>query len=214
VKTRIPARTTPDLTTLRLIHRAMVRDADRIATAAATLADHPDPRASRALEWFGNNYLALLRHHHYSKDDVVWPLILASAGDIVDLTSLTEEHRTLNELITTIQGVLKDPADASAARTLVIATARLRTELADHLVVEDRDVLPVIERFVSIRDLNKADRRIQRTAPLHAVLFLVAWLDAHAGPNERHAVPLRFLLPLARRRYQRRARRAGLIPAP
>jgi hypothetical protein len=40
------------------------------------------------------------------------------------------------------------------------------------------------------------------------LLFLVAWLDAHAEPNERHAVPLRVLLPLARRRYQRHARAA------
>jgi hemerythrin-like domain-containing protein len=205
VSSRIPARTTPDLTLLRLIHRAMVLDADRIATAAAVLADQPNPEVARALAWFGNRYLALLEHHHHSKDTVVWPLIAANAGDTVDLEPLTEEHRQLNELVATIRGALTGPADGPAARTLAVATARLRTELADHLLAEDRDVLPIIERFVTRRELNKADRRIKRTAPLHAVLFLVAWLDAHAEPGERPMLPLRFLLPLARRGYQRRA---------
>jgi hypothetical protein len=95
------------------------------------------------------------------------------------------------------------PLNGPAANTLAAATARLRDELTEHLTAEDRDILPVIEQFVTIRDLDKADRRIKRTAPLHALLFLVAWLNSIAEPHERRAVPLRFLLPLAQRRYQR-----------
>jgi hypothetical protein len=95
------------------------------------------------------------------------------------------------------------PLNGPAANTLAAATARLRDELTEHLTAEDRDILPVIEQFVTIRDLDKADGRIKRTAPLHALLFLVAWLNSIAEPHERRAVPLRFLLPPAQRRYQR-----------
>ncbi|ATL33150.1 hemerythrin domain-containing protein [Streptomyces formicae] len=107
----------PDLTGMRLSHRALTGDITRLAELLASLAhtDVPEPRA-RAVAAYIHQDNAAVRHHHHNEDDTLWPLIALSAGHTIDLTPHVDEHSALDPL--------QDTCDEAAARWRTRPTAR------------------------------------------------------------------------------------------
>src|SRR5262245_28120283 len=64
----------PDLTMFTLVHRAMRRDADRLARAVTGLGDGDAARARALRRWYGG-YRAELTGHHRIEDELWFPLL-------------------------------------------------------------------------------------------------------------------------------------------
>lgn len=164
---------TADLLGITMAHRVMRRDLHRLTDAARGIADGapcPDRRA-RALD----TWLAHLDHeihgHHTAEDDIAWPVIARHAGHAVDLDELSDDHGRLDPLLAGVReaatALTAAPAAGRAAPTAVLADRLgvLRDEIDEHLDAEERDLFPVIERFVPAQDWDTVVAQVQKSGP-------------------------------------------------
>ena len=66
--------------TMRLAHRAMLRDLGRIAATATALASSPDPERAGALTDYADRILQIIEHHHEGEDEFFWPMLRERGG--------------------------------------------------------------------------------------------------------------------------------------
>ena len=174
--TAAPFRVTPrqagdpvaDVLGMRLAHRTMLRDAARLTTRAEQLAASAagDPRA---LAGYVRDWADSVHHHHSVEDEILWPVLVESAGPHVDLSELSDDHAALDPMLARLRAA----ADAFATRpgedtatALATVLAELRDTLTEHIGEEEATVFPVIERYVSVQDWAQVEARIQKRAKL------------------------------------------------
>ena len=160
----------PDVLGMRLAHRVMLRDAHRLTALAEQLAitGVPAGRAA-AVAGYVQNWADSVHHHHAAEDDVLWPVLAASAGPHVDLSELSDDHAALGPMLDRLRrtaDTFRARPDEDAATALAVALAELRDTLTEHIGDEEPAVLPVIERYVSVRDWDEVERRIRRRATI------------------------------------------------
>src|SRR5206468_2053056 len=90
-----------DLTGFVLIHRALRSGARMLADATTGIAKgEPCSRErQRAIVQVALSVLHEIATHHEREDDVLWPVIVASAGDAVDLVPLSDDHSELHKVL-------------------------------------------------------------------------------------------------------------------
>jgi hemerythrin-like domain-containing protein len=214
VTPRAPGGIEADLTGFTLIHRALRSGARMLADATTAIAaGEPCSRErQRAVVQFSLSVLAEITKHHQREDDVLWPVIVASAGGLVDLEPLTDDHTQLHEVLERAQKALPFFArDATSGAPLL---ASVLTELADlldeHIAEEETLVFPVIREFVSPEDFARCERQFQKGTSPGQMLFLLPWVVDQCDADERAEVlrqagpAPRVLLGLGERRYTRR----------
>ncbi len=160
----------PDVLGMRLAHRVMLRDAARLTELAERLAaTGVDARRAAAVAAYVRDFASSVHHHHTAEDDVLWPVLVESAGPHVDLSELSDDHAALTPMLDRLRAA----ADAFAARpgedtatALALELTELRDTLTEHIAEEEAAVLPVVERHVSVRDWDEVEKRIRRRATL------------------------------------------------
>jgi len=165
VRPRTPGDPAPDTRGLRLVHRALLADAARLAALAEQVAagdtrcDRPRARAIAGhLTSFGDAV-----RHHTAEDDVLRPVVEASAGPRVDFTGLTADHaaldRRLDQLGAATAAFAAEP-DEDTATALAVGLAELRDLLAEHIADEEAALLPLIEAHVSVATWREVEERV------------------------------------------------------
>ncbi|GHE86005.1 hypothetical protein GCM10018785_62180 [Streptomyces longispororuber] len=194
----------PDLTGLRLTHRALRSDIQRLSTLADGIAVSGRPVAparARAIAAYVHRYTAAVLHHHAGEDRVLWPVIAAAVGQaladgdvtagtaaagIAGLAALTDDHAALAPLRDTCDATAtlfgEDPAPHG--RRLAETLTALRARLVPHIAVEERDVFPVITRHVSAADYTAAEAMICAATPVAEAPWLRAWLMSYATADD------------------------------
>src|SRR3954454_17013778 len=133
VTPRRPGEPEADLTGFRLIPRALRSGARMLADATSGIAKgEPCSRdRQRAVVQVSLSVLHEITSHHEREDDVLWPVIVASAGDAVDLDPLSDDHAELHKVLERAADALplfaRDPATGAPLLAPVL------TELADLL---------------------------------------------------------------------------------
>lgn len=217
VTPRRPGEPEVDHAAVLLIHRAMLTDAARFTMLLTDLARTREPIGSRraaAIRDYLVVFGAELHEHHSREDDIAWPVIAASAGAAVDLAPLTEDHTVLAPLIdtmvTTAKAFAADPA--AHVQPLAISLRALSDLLHEHIPEEERDVLPVISRYVSVRDWEVAEQQMRAGMSFRHLAWALPWMEGVATPQELASVlakggrVFRLLLALTRGGYRRRER--------
>ncbi|QCX78479.1 Hemerythrin HHE cation binding domain protein [Streptomyces sp. YIM 121038] len=200
----------PDLTGIRLAHRAITGDVERLATLVEGIATSGRPVTgawAESIATYVHRYNVGVRHHHDNEDAVLWPVIAAaveqaltdgsfveglSPEGVADLASLTEDHTALDPLqdacdwAATLFG--EDPA--RHARRLADALAAQHAALVRHVAAEERELFPVITRHVGAEDYAAAEARIRAATPVEHAPWLRAWLMSWATADD-----LRVLTP-------------------
>jgi iron-sulfur cluster repair protein YtfE (RIC family) len=78
----------PDLTSIVVIHRAIRQDLARLAACLGQVAAHGAPRPrSHAIWRYTAALLTEIRTHHQNEDEILWPVLAATAGQAVDLAA-------------------------------------------------------------------------------------------------------------------------------
>ncbi len=215
VSPRRPGDPEPDLTGFALVHRALRSGCRLLADAAtAVAAGSPCPPARhRAVVRFAGAVLDEVHRHHAREDDVLWPVIAASAGVHVDLEPLSDDHAELQRLLDRARAALARFAVAGPVQAAPLAEVltRLADDLDEHVAEEEREVFPVLRRFVSAGDLTRAEARFRSGTTPVRLAFLLPWLaDACPTPADRERLlarvppPLRLLLRAASPAWRRR----------
>lgn len=170
VTARRPGDPEPDLLGISLAHRAMVTDVGRVATLTSAFADGGmtcTPRRARAVARYVNLLCDSVHHHHTTEDQILWPVIEASAGGSVDLTELTEDHAALDPRLDRLRalaaGFRLNVGDKESAAPLAAGLTELHGLLHEHIADEEREIFPVIRQYVSVDDWSAVEKAAQRT---------------------------------------------------
>ncbi len=207
VAARRPQDPEPDLTAMRVIHRAMLGDLRRLAE------DRGGQDA--AIRRYTTLLLSEIHHHHTNEDDLLWPVIERTAGQAVDLALFTDDHLALQTILTRCTAAL-----AGDLAQLRKALGELHEMLAEHIADEESDVFPIIRQFVPAGTYQWCEDQIAKRAGLRQLLFTVPWLSSWATPEEldgmldRAGSRFRLMLALTRGRYQRLERASIALPRP
>ncbi|MFI6324173.1 hemerythrin domain-containing protein [Nonomuraea sp. NPDC050556] len=196
----------PNLLGIRIAHRAMRADTRRLAVLMNEIAAGellPDAVRLRAIGGFATRLCATIKHHHETEDDVLWPIIVRSAGAAADLSDLTEDHEALDPLLDEVVQNVAAPA------RMAKALARLADLLDEHIEEEERLIFPLITRYVSDADWKTVEDAARKGSKLSFELPRIA---QYARPDEMDALreeagPLMVaLLALFNRGHRRRQR--------
>lgn len=204
----------PDLTGMKVAHRAMLADTRRFTEIVHRIGagEACGARRRRAIA----DYLGLLcdsiHHHHTVEDDVVWPILESSAGAAIDVRELQDDHAELEGLL----GDLRNRVDAFAraregdrrvSAELAEALARTHELLAEHIAEEEKAVFPIVARYVSASDWDRVEKAARSGGKMG---FEAPRMLRHAEPSElakmkKEAGPIiRALLALLMRGHDKR----------
>jgi hemerythrin-like domain-containing protein len=211
VRPRLDGDPVADVLGMRLAHRTMLRDAARLTARAeqAAAGTAVDPAA---LAGYVRDFADSVHHHHSVEDEILWPVLVESAGPHVDLTELSDDHTALHPLLArlrTAADAFRSRPDEDAATALATALAELRDTLTEHIGEEEATVFPVIERHVSVRDWNEVEKRIRKRAKMS---FEAPRVVLAATPGELATImaegglPLRLLIAVLVPPFRRRER--------
>ncbi|WP_433622356.1 hemerythrin domain-containing protein [Nocardia sp. CA-120079] len=162
--TAVATRVTPDVTGMRIAHRGMIADTRRFAQITAQIAAGsacPHRRVAAITEYL-NLLCDSIHHHHTIEDDVLWPVLIASAGPDVDVRELEDDHIHVDELLSTLRtraaafAVASDKQAAAAELAETLETAHAL--LSEHIADEEKVVFPIIDEYVSLEDWARVEK--------------------------------------------------------
>lgn len=185
--------TTPNLLGLRVLHRTMRTDLHRLTALVERLADLRaaiGTKRAKALDAWIRGLCAEIHHHHLAEDEIAWPVIERHAGAAADLTGLSEDHAALGPLLADVReastALVRGPSAELPAQAGALAgrLARLRDTLDEHIADEEREIFPIIERYVPAAEWDAVTRGVQRRAGGPGAAFQVPRILDVATPEE------------------------------
>jgi hemerythrin-like domain-containing protein len=213
----------PDLDSLVVTHRAIRQDLGRLADRLTVMSrGRVKPVQARAVSRYTAALLAAIRAHHENENDIIWPLIAATARQAVDLAPLADDRLVIEEAWGRTQRALTcfaaEPAVGIAA--LQASISELRDLAGEHIADEEAQLLPAMRRYLPAEAYQWAEQQIMRHCVAPGLGFTAPWLARHARHGELRpllaAAGWRVRVVLAfSRRYARLERRAfGSHPSP
>ena len=171
-----------------VVHRVFRREF-RILPALIRAATPGDTARAEVLGRHLDNVATALHHHHTGEDEMVWPLMLERAEMHADLINRMEaQHERLHEPLARIDELLprwRARALAADRDELADVIAQASVALDEHLADEEREILPLIERYLTPAEWQAVGERGRATIPSGkmALIFLGSILE-EATPQE------------------------------
>ncbi|MDH2416206.1 hemerythrin domain-containing protein [Nocardioides sp. CER19] len=129
-----------DFTMMYIAHDAFNRDMARLI-AAADAGQGSSPPAQATWRSFAKH----LQTHHHAEDKALWPRLAGAVADPAEsrvLAQMETEHASIDPRLDQIEASMKRASDAELADAL----QTLAEELAAHMVHEESEALPLLER--------------------------------------------------------------------
>ncbi|MCC0099858.1 hemerythrin domain-containing protein [Streptomyces flavotricini] len=181
-----------DLTRVRVAHRAILADIERLAgllAALAAAAEPAEPARAEAIAGYVHRYNDVVRGHH-REDEILWPVVLDAVPDAAEamagIVRFIADHEALDALRADCDAVAARFAaepDRHAGRLAGLLAAQ-RDLLAAHLEAEEEHVLPVIAGQVPAAAYAAAQARIRGADRSADPAWSRAWLLSHATEEE------------------------------
>jgi hemerythrin-like domain-containing protein len=222
MSTSIPSAVT-DTRDMLLVHTVLRREFRLAEGAVRAVADRDTERAEQIAAHV-RLLLSLLHVHHGGEDRLLWPLLLQRApGELALIQSMEDQHHRLDTTIGTLEQALgrwANSADVSDQRGVAAQLGELCAALDEHLLAEERDLLPLAARHVTPSEWARLAQEVKQL-PVPVLPIAFGMLMYHGDPDVVAVIlaqaPMlpRLLLPyLAPRVYARYARRIHGTPTP
>ncbi len=181
-------------------HDAFARDLDRLLTAAerGTIRG-PEARAT----W--TTFAEMLHLHHSVEDAALWPRLRAAVHSTNEqdlLDAMQAEHAGIDPRIEAIDDVFGN----GTVDTLVDRLRALRRELRAHMLHEENEALPLLERTLGAEGWDAFATEAHKQGGMSAAATMLPWSLDGASPEATGAVLTLVPLP-ARVIYRRRLAR-------
>ncbi len=175
-----------------ILHAAVRRDLNRMESA---LRAFPDGDAKRAQD-LNRAWAALwhqLHEHHVGEDTYVWPYVRGLGTDVLDpalLDAMEAEHEAMAAAMeaatAAVETLAADPSAATAgAAAEAVAQAHAVTD--QHLVHEEKDVVPAIMAREHTPEWKAVEKNLRKGgAKQGGEMF--AWLQDGASPEVQEAL--------------------------
>jgi hypothetical protein len=206
-----------DLAPMFLMHRAFRRDIGAFAGAVPTVAVGDRARwarLARRFELFAN----VLHKHHSGEDRAMWPLLVERGADTSVLRSLEAQHAAIDPLLaatrTDLRALADGTGDAATRDRLAATTTRLREDLTTHLVDEERNGMPLVQKYLTPEDWDRLDREVfAKDYTAREVPAVLGWVSNGLTDDQLRRLPgaNRVFVALARFLGRRAARRDARV---
>ena len=203
-----------DVLGMRLAHRIMLRDARRLTDLAEELAAgsvRPDAkrtrRSPRTCATGGTRCTTTTRSRTRSSGRC-WSSPPARTSTCPSSATTTPRSPRCSTGCTP-PPTGTPPGREDTATAMALALAELRDTLTEHIGEEEAAVFPVIERYVSVRDWDEVEKRIQRRSKISFELpRVVGAITPEEWPAvaERAGLALRVAIAVLGPPYRRRER--------
>jgi hypothetical protein len=185
-----------DFTMMYVGHDAFARDLDRLLTARdeASLGA-PEARAT----W--STFAQMLHFHHGVEDAALWPRLRENVSAVEDrdlLDAMEAEHAGIDPRLEAVDhGFATHDLDVVAENL-----GQLRRELRDHMLHEENDALPLLERTLGEEGWAAFGAQAQQQGGMRAAATMLPWSLDGAAPEKASAI-LRMVPTPARLIYRR-----------
>lgn len=195
---------------MALIHRLIRRGFER--SREVVLAPGATARAGAVGEYVGF-HLDGLEAHHSTEDELIWPALYERASLSNTLVRrMEEQHAGLHDAIETTRRELvawRATPTAEGSQALATALSTLLDQLAEHLVEEERDIVPLIAAHITQAEWDHlGEVAFSKFTPKQRFTAMGEMLDA-ADPTESSRMlaglpaPIRIIWRLlGRRKYE------------
>ncbi len=112
--------------------------------------------------------IGLLRHHHLSEDEYLWPMLLERASMRADLVHRMErQHEQMAGHLANVETLARwrRTGAASVAAELSSTLRQLRNSLVEHLDEEEQQILPIAQECMTVAEWDKLGEIAQAKAP-------------------------------------------------
>jgi hemerythrin-like domain-containing protein len=203
----------PVLWNMALIHRILRGSFAELAVLVTGVRGGEAARVDAVADHLGFT-LDGLTAHHTTEDDLIWPVLLTRAQPSATLIARMEaQHDGLHTSIEEVRRlayVWRAAPSPDTASVLSAAITGLLDQLTTHLDEEERDVVPLIAKHLSVAEWDHmGESAFAKFTPAQRFTAMGQLLEV-ASPAEATAMlaslpgPIKLIWRLAgRRRYQR-----------
>lgn len=180
---------TPDLTSYRLVHRAIRQSSAKLTAALGTMSES-DNRGSQLYRWY-TGFEGELLVHHTLEDEHFFPALFERIPSLRSyLDRIDDEHHALDELIVATRNAIVGLRSPSVPFADAIARAcgaahDLEALLDRHLDFEDAEILPLFTRHMDAAEYAEVEARALAKPKLGQLKFTVPWMMANATADEQ-----------------------------
>lgn len=200
-----------------IVHRAFRRELRLLPRLVREVDDGDRERAS-VLAASLRLVLSGLHHHHTGEDDILWPALLERAAPSTGLVETMQAQHAAVERHIDLLPPLLDAWEAAPTRAgaagLADVVDRLADALVEHLDLEEREILPLALRHVSVEEWNSLGEHGLEEMDRATLPVIFGAILEECSPEERramlakHPLPVRLLLrTVGAAQYRRHVRR-------
>jgi hemerythrin-like domain-containing protein len=217
IETTAVSTDTADLRGYRAIHVAL-RDAAHAMAAAAPSLSAAEPKRLAAFRAYWKGYAGEVLAHHTTEDDVVFPELVRRVPSLAPLMERADaDHHHLDELMEDVTAAIAAIADGAPAERAAALLRQVADHMDEHLGMEDRDFLPVIEVSFTNDEYAKLEEKALEIIGIGSQAAFTIPFIARSVDDEtrRHLLgdaplPVKVILRLFKGRHRRMAALAGV----
>jgi nitrate reductase assembly molybdenum cofactor insertion protein NarJ len=182
-----------------IVHRAFRRETRLLPGLVRQVADGDVERAG-TVAGAVRLVLAGLEMHHTGEDAVLWPALLERAAPSTGLVeTMQAQHHGIEDHLQRVEHLLPTwEAAPTRARGAALADVleRFAADLAQHLDLEEREILPLCLRYVTVAEWDSlGEHGIEKMTRSQLPLLFGALLE-ECTPEERRAMLAKLPLPV------------------
>lgn len=212
-----------DVRDMRMAH-TMLRREFRLLPQAVRDVVPGDTRHAAAVAAHAELVCGILHLHHEGEDLVLWPLLLERGGEEITavVTTMEQQHRGIHLAYDGVMRLL--PTWRSTTRggaELADALDRLLTVLVEHLALEEKEILPLAEKYVTAAEWRLLAEHGFAKSPKKTLPLTFGMAMYETDPDlikdllAEAPLPARLIMPLlGARLYASRAKRVYGTRAP
>jgi iron-sulfur cluster repair protein YtfE (RIC family) len=170
-----------------MVHRAFRREFGLLPQLVLATAPHDRERA-QLVAAHAEEMISALGAHHEGEDDLLWPRLRERAvidPEVID--RMEAQHAGVAAVLTAVHPLLaswKHDADVSAARELAGRFAELAERLDEHLADEEQEILPIVERCITVGEWSELAEHGLASMPKRRRLVLLGHILEEASSEE------------------------------
>lgn len=205
-----------DIRDMYLAHAALRREFDLLPQLVRDVTPGDTVRAALVGE-HAELLCHVLHRHHEGEDLELWPRLHERAGAAAEaiVSTMETQHHAIEEAHAEVVRLLPGwRGTAQGGAELADGLERLRAALVEHMAMEEKEILPLAEKYVTAAEWKKLGEHGMASTPkkdIPLVLGMVMYEGDREVVNEVLAdapLPIRLLMPIiGRRRYAAHARR-------
>ena len=182
-----------------VVHRVFRRELMVLPQLVREVSDGDTKRAATLADAV-RLVLGGLHHHHTGEDVILWPALLERAAPSTGLVeTMQAQHEAVEGLMDGVEPLLQAwETSPTTTRGAELATLleRLAGALVEHLDLEEREILPLAERHVTVAEWNSlGEQGIDEMDRKQLPIIFGAILE-ECTPEERRAMLAKLPLPV------------------